>query len=341
MRTLSLPISQSHTCGRTRGGQVNFAGMGRARKRKPRHRLAYRRQQAHKLAGNRHKDRYTSPTGEAGCCEAAHRETAVEAIASQPTYRVSKALSLRSSLTTKRSRRPRRRRRRPLRKRRPTRRQHNRPIRIGACSQPRSQDTLRRHRDGQKAGGRNLSGKTAKSEPANFCNFTGTAGRNPALLRAGRFDRQVWSIGPAKGSNSPPAARLRCLLQPPPGQRNGCGPRQATGTAAFFNDDAGVGLDALLDAVESLAFVPPWNSVGAAQITPPALAIKSGMISTPRPCSAFSASGGAGDVGALRYQACLRRWTLSARTTSGRAAGIQISQSMSSIASAASFRPFG
>lgn len=60
----------------------------------------------------------------------------------------------------------------------------------------------------------------------------------------------------------------------------------------------------------------------APQITPPALAMKSGTTRTPRRCSARSASGVQGILAPCGISLAFKRPALSAFTTSGRAAGI-------------------
>ena len=136
--------------------------------------------------------------------------------------------------------------------------------------------------------------------------------------------------------HSAPTPRVHGCSHPTLGQRNGCSARKHVVTSALFQDRPHVGANSLIDIVKGRALRSARYSTEA-QITPPAFAMKSGTTSTPRSCSARSASGvHMAPCGIKRVRS---RETLSARTTSGRAAGIHMSQSMSRITSAASFEP--
>ena len=78
-------------------------------------------------------------------------------------------------------------------------------------------------------------------------------------------------------------------------------------------------------ASKAAASLPPWYST-AAQMTPPALAMKSGTDSTPRSCRARSASGVAGMFAPCSTSRAWIDATLPSWMQSGRAAGIRTSQ---------------
>ncbi len=93
-------------------------------------------------------------------------------------------------------------------------------------------------------------------------------------------------------------------------------------------------------AANAWASVPPAYST-AAQITPPALAMKSGTTSTPRSASSSSASAVAGRLAPGRITLARTSPALAAVNTSGRAAGIHSSQARPTSSSGGTCSPPG